>query len=249
MSSLADTYNGSPVGALWSRRQLAVGVSLFITGVLMCVGGIIAASTRLPLELFDMKIWQAWEAAGLLGGIGIPLVFVGVFIVLPATPRLRAAAGVGLLVAFVGVALFYANFPFQWYGDDVNNAPIVLAVYATGVAMTFWCLFTAVVNFKTRNNPGGTVSLRMVIQGRERVVEVSRKEVERGVVGGSGVGFLGNPDTDYVETQTAVQSEEAMQQGKQPPARSQQPAGQQVNNSFDADGSPSMRDAEVYSDD
>lgn len=249
MSSLADTYNGSPVGALWSRRQLIVGVSLFVTGVLLCIGGIITASTRLPLEVFDMRVWQAWEVAGLLGGVGIPLVLVGVFMVLPASLRLRAAAGGGLLVCLVGVGLFYAYFPNQWYGDAVNNAPLVLAVYGAGFAVTFWCLFNAVVGFKTRNNPGGTVSLRMVIQGRERVVEVSREEFERGLVGGSGIGFLGTPSDEYVETQTAVQSEAAMKQGQNPPTRRQQSSGQQVNNEFDADGSPTMRDAEVFSDD
>lgn len=252
MSSLADTYNGSPVGALWSRRQLILGISVFVVGVIMSIGAIVAASTEVLVQMFELNVAETWEIAGILGGVGVPLIFTGVFVVLPSSPKLRVTGASGLAIAFIGTYLFSQNFPLQWYGDTVNNAPLVLAVYAMGFGLTFWCLFSAVVGFKTRNRPGGTVSLKMVIQGRERVVEVSRDDFEKGLTGSGGVGILGNPSTEYVETQTAEKSENA--QRSQPTSKqetTQRPTQttSQQNTEFDTDGSPSMRDAELLSDD
>lgn len=190
MTSLAEAYEGH-VGEVRSLRRLYLGAGLFVSGTLLVVAGIVAATTD-ALAAVGLGGFAAKHAAGVLAGLGVPAVFVGVFTVLPASERVRAAAAIGASVAILGVALFWYAYPAHWDGHGQHLTLPVVAVYFFGTITTFWCLFTAVVNFKTRNDPGGTVTLELLHEGQTRTVEVARTDLEDTGSAFGGVGILGN---------------------------------------------------------
>jgi hypothetical protein len=202
MTSLAEVYEG--LGEEASRRQLLAGLGLFATGAVLVVAGIVVATTDVLAPL-GVTGWRAWEPAGVLAGLGVPAVFLGIFAVLPASQQVRAAAAVGAGVAVLGVALFEFAYPTYWIrSPGTNLTPVVALVYGLGAITTFWCLFTAVATFSTRNDPGGTVELEVTRDGETRVVEVAADEVPDGFAdgGASGVGVVGDAPGGDVPTQT-----------------------------------------------
>ncbi|MFC7204383.1 ribonuclease BN [Haloferax namakaokahaiae] len=200
MTSLSEAYHGGRGGP--SLRRLSLGLGVFLAGVLLVVAGIVVATTDLYTS-GGATLGEARELGGILGGIGVPAVFLGVFTVLPASARTRAAAVIGASVAVLGVALFSHAYPCQWSGATCGAglADLTLetvAVYFFGTLTTFWCLFVGVANFKTRNDPGGTATVQVTKKGETRVVEVEK--TVRGGLGG--IGFLGGTPDGEVETQT-----------------------------------------------
>ena len=203
MTSLGETYDRRAGEA--SQRRVYLGTGLFAAGALLVVGGILAGATGL-LITNGFSQYESREIAGILAGIGIPAVFVGIFSVLPANPVQRAAAAVGSGLAVLGVMLFRAAYPGNWYAG-VNGVPSTetlafVIVYFAGIITTFWCLFTAVATFKTRNDPGGTVTLSVTKDGETHTVEVpagnvesAREALTSGSFGGVGV-FGGVEDPD-----------------------------------------------------
>ncbi|PSP55517.1 hypothetical protein BRC82_05200 [Halobacteriales archaeon QS_1_67_19] len=178
MTSLAEAYEEN-VGEVGDRRRLYLGVGLFVGGALLVVLAILVSTTGVH-SLFGLEWWQGREVAGVLAGLGVPAVFVGIFTVLPASQRVRAAAAIGAGIAVLGVALFVHAYPYRWAGAGNGQdltLPVVV-VYFLGVLVTFWCLFVAVANFKTRNDPGGTVTLELTAEGEVRTVEVSKDELD-----------------------------------------------------------------------
>ncbi len=199
MTSLAEVYQGARNESL---RRLYLGTGLFAAGALLSVVAIVIASTDV-LGPLGLGMYAARELAGVLAGLGIPAVFVGVFTVLPASDRERAIAAVGGSVAVLGVVLFWSTYPEQWIGAAQNHLTLpVTAVYFAGVITTFWSLFTAVTNFKTRNDPGGTVTLKRTVAGETQLVEVPVSELQGrdvGELGGlGGVGVVGDVDRGTV---------------------------------------------------
>ena len=163
MTSLSETYGARGSRA---RKRLLAGTGLFLSGAVMIVAGIVIGSTDV-LAAYGIETFGAREIAGILGGLGVPAVFVGVFIVLPASRGKRAAAAIGAGIALVGVVLFSYAYPDQWsraYGSPETNLTLPVAtVYVSGVLTTFWVLFTAIVNVKA-NSPSGTVRLQRIIR-------------------------------------------------------------------------------------
>lgn len=203
MASLGETYERRAGEA--SQRRVYLGTGLFASGALLLVAGIIAGTTGLLLDA-GFGTYEAREIAGILAGLGVPAVFVGVFTVLPANRFQRAAAAVGGAVSIAGVMLFRYAYPEKWYvqtADAWVPSDLVLGltiVYFAGLITTFWCLFTAVATFKTRNDPGGTVTLTVTRDGRTRTVEVARSSLDdaKAALGGFGGGigvFGGVEDT------------------------------------------------------
>jgi hypothetical protein len=205
MTSLAEVYEGH-VGEEASPRQLYAGAGLLLGGALLLVAGIGIATTEV-LTGFGVPPWQAWEVAGLLAGLGLPAAVLGIFAVLPADRHVRVTAAAGAGVCVLGVGVFAHAFPHSWIGDPVNLAPLATGVYFVGAITTFWCLFTGVANFKTRNDPADTVKVELTRGGETRVVEVARDAIEGDLGsmtdGGTGaVGVLGGTPSEHVETQT-----------------------------------------------
>jgi hypothetical protein len=198
MASLTEVYDGGGGAGL---RRVYAGVMLFGVGAVLLVAGIATATTGVGGR-FGLGLYEAREVAGVLGGVGLPLVLLGTMTAIPRTSRrLRGVAVVGAAVSAAGVALFADAYPVDWVGGsgDTTMTLVVASVYFLGTIVTTWCLFVAVANFKARNDPGGTVKLEITKAGETRVVEVSNDRLE-GTLGGIGV-FGGTPDGD-VETQT-----------------------------------------------
>lgn len=226
MTSLSEVYEGQ-VSEYASLRRLYLGVGLFLLGALLVVCGIVVATAATgALGLTDAR-----QFGGVLGGLGVPAVFLGVFTVLPAGRRTRAAAIVGAGVAVLGVALFAHAYPCQWSGTNCGEGLVNLTlptagVYFLGIMTTFWCLFVGVANFKSRNDPGGTVRLQVTREGETEIIEVPRSQISevegaKGAMGRmGGIGFMGNTPDGDVETQTN-------RAGEQPTAASDSPTTQQ----------------------
>ena len=198
MASLTEVYDG---GGGTGLRRVYAGVALFGVGAVLLVAGIATATTDVGGR-FGLGLYEAREVAGVLGGVGLPLVLLGTMTAIPQTSRrLRGVAVVGAAAGAAGVALFADAYPVDWVGGlgDSTMTLVVASVYFLGTIVTTWCLFVAVANFKARNDPGGTVKLEITKAGETRVVEMSNDRLE-GTLGGIGV-FGGTPDGD-VETQT-----------------------------------------------
>ncbi|AUX07722.1 hypothetical protein AArcSl_0064 [Halalkaliarchaeum desulfuricum] len=200
MTSLSEAYGDGP-GTEVDLRRLYLGIGLFLGGVLLVVAGILATGTEI-LTTRGYSLGEARLYGGVLGGLGVPAVFLGIFAVLPASRATRAAATVGAAVAILGVAMFYHAYPCQWIGSNCGEglADLTLAtssIYFLGTVTTFWCLFVGVANFKRRNDPGGTVTMEITRKGETKIVEV-----ERGSRGLGGIGFLGSTPDGDVDTQT-----------------------------------------------
>ncbi|ELZ71236.1 YihY/virulence factor BrkB family protein [Haloferax volcanii] len=200
MTSLSEAYHGGRGGP--SLRRLSLGFGGFLLGVLLVVAGIVVATTDVYTS-GGATLGEARELGGILGGIGVPAVFLGVLAVLPASRRTRAASLIGASIAVLGVALFSHAYPCQWTGATCGaGLPDLtletVAVYFFGTVTTFWCLFVGVANFKTRNDPGGTATVQVTKKGETRVVEVENS----GGGGLGGIGFLGGTPDGDVQTQT-----------------------------------------------
>jgi hypothetical protein len=220
MTSLGEVYHGDDRSGP-SLRQIYAGASLFVVGIVLVVAGIVVATTDVLIgggtTLFDVR-----EYGGILAGLGVPAVFLGISAVLPAERSTRAAAGIGASVAVLGVALFAHAYPCRWSGANCAPGMVDLTlptvgVYFLGALTTFWCLFVGIANFKTRNDPGGTVTMEVTRQGETKVIEVDRRASHGGVgLGGSsstptasvgaGVSDGGSDDDDIREVASVTSS-------------------------------------------
>ncbi|GAB6862264.1 ribonuclease BN [Haloplanus litoreus] len=221
MTSLGEVYHGDDRSGP-SLRQIYAGASLFVVGIALVVAGIVVATTDVLLgggtTLLDVR-----EYGGILAGLGVPAVFLGISAVLPAERSTRAAAGIGASVAVLGVALFAHAYPCRWSGANCAPGMVDLTlptagVYFLGALTTFWCLFVGIANFKTRNDPGGTVTMEVTRQGETKVIEVDRSTARGGVgLGGSASGPTptvgaqvsdGGADDDDIREVASVSSSE-----------------------------------------
>jgi hypothetical protein len=197
MASLTEVYEGGAGGP--DLRRLYLGVGLFLVGIALTVGGIALGTSTGVASALGFGTYEARELAGIAAGVGLPATFLGVVVVLPQTNlRVNAAAVIGAAVSLFGVALFARVYPdpATWF----PNAPYVAGTYFLGSVVTLWGLFTAVANFKTRNDPGGTVELKITEEGETRVVEVEGDGLRQKL---GGIGFFGGTPDGDVETQTA----------------------------------------------
>ena len=212
MPSLGETYERR-VGVA-SREQVLLGTGLFALGSLLVLAAILVGGTGLFVGN-GLSVLGSRELAGVLGGLGIPAVFIGIAIVLPGSRLHRGAATVGALLTLAGVWLFQFAYPQDWYAAAGVPSSLVLAmllVYGSGVMVTFWSLFTAVATFKKRNDPGGTVSLRVGTEGPAiGAVEAVQTEFQNaGKAISEGLGGIG---TFGEETDTTDLGPQPHQQG------------------------------------
>src|SRR6056297_3082590 len=133
MPSLGETYERR-VGVA-SREQVLLGTALFALGALLLVAAILVGGTGLFVGN-GLGVLESREIGGVLGGLGIPAVFVGIAIVLPGSRLHRGAAAVGAGLALAGVWLFQFAYPQDWYAAAGVPSSLVLAmllVYGSGV--------------------------------------------------------------------------------------------------------------------
>ncbi|MFC7240282.1 hypothetical protein ACFQS4_19155 [Saliphagus sp. GCM10025317] len=195
MTSLTDVYDGAGTGT--SHRRLYAGTALVAVGALLSVVAVVVATTSTFASMFTDQYGPVlW--AGVLAGTGVPLALLGVFAVLPASRRVQAAAVIGTTICLLGVVFFSYAYPDHWRNHGQNLTLQVSVVYLFGLFTAMWCLFTGVVNFKTRNDPGGMLEMNVTRRNQTKVVEV---ESSKGGLGG--IGFLGGTPDGEVETQTA----------------------------------------------
>ncbi|WP_144799748.1 DUF7139 domain-containing protein [Halorubrum depositum] len=199
MTSLSEAYGGRGRSEVDPRR-LYLGVGSFVAGTLLLVVGLlVAAEVTLPS---GYSSGEARRLGGVLGGVGVPLVLLGVMTVLPADRNTRVAAVVGASVMCLGVALFAYAYPYHWVSGprpELTDLTLPTAgLYFVGAATTLWSVFIGVANFKTRNDPGGTVTMEVTHKGETKIIEVGRDQLD----GMGGVGLLGGTPDGNVETQT-----------------------------------------------
>lgn len=201
MTSLSEVYERNE-REVTSPQRLYAGTALVLTGAALAILAVLVVTTDL-FSFVTTDTYAARKIAGILGGLAVPAVLVGVFTVLPAGRRAQAAAAISASVCLFGVALFYYAYPHHWdgYGQDLTF--FVSVVYLIGLFSAIWCLFTVVVNFKTRNDPGGALEMNVTRRGETKVVEVER---DRGL---GGIGLMGSTPDGEVETQTNRPAEPA----------------------------------------
>ena len=194
MTSLTEVYEGN-AREVSSLRRLYAGTALVLAGAGLALVALLLATT----DLFGSYLAGEFTArtySGVLGGLAAPVVLVGVFVVLPAGRRTRAAAAISASICVLGVALFWYAYPSHWDGHGQDLTLFVSAVYLVGFFSAVWSLFAAIANFKTRNDPGGALELNVTRKGETRIVEVENPG------GVSGVGLLGATPDGEVDTQT-----------------------------------------------
>jgi len=201
MTDLSEAYGGR-VAEQQGRHRLYLGVGLLLVGAVLLLVGIVVAGSGL-LTVRGYSLGETRWLGGILGGVGLPALMLGVFTILPAGRRTRSAALIGASLSVFGVAIFAHAYPCQWIGNTCATSGVDLTlptagIYTLGTLTTVWCLFTGIANFKTRNDPGGTVTMEVTREGRTQTVEVDRAEID----GLGGIGFLGSTPDGEVETQT-----------------------------------------------
>ena len=189
MTSLSEVYKPDAEFQT-SLRRLYAGLGLFAVGGLLAMTGIVVG-TITPFG----SLTASWQWAGVLAGIGVPAAILGVFTVLPSGRRVKVAAVIGAALAVLGVATFAHAYPCQWVGSNCLGDRMLLTLpvallYSAGIITTLWCLFTGIVNFESRNSPGGTARVEVTTQGETKVIEVPTSELSKfsgsmGVLGGT----------------------------------------------------------------
>lgn len=178
MNGLTEAYTGG--GADASVRRHAVGCGLFLAGVMLVALGVVFGTTDL-LAGVGYGLYESRRIAGTLAGVGVPALLLGVVVVLPGERRVRLVAAVGGALAAMAVVWFWTVYPAHWAGYGLDRTLPVSALYLVGLTITSIGLFVGVARFKTRNAPGGTVSLSVLRKGETRIVEVEPQG--RGSVG------------------------------------------------------------------
>lgn len=166
MPSLDDAYGGTRFDGRDPRRVYG--------GMAVLVAGALALLAALVLVAIGGDQVGAKRSAGILAGLGIPVLLCGVVAVLPASTRERLGVLLGAALTVVGVGLFAYAYPARWTRTADPLAFETAMVYGLGGAIALWFVFTAVATAHLRNNPHGTVTLEVVRQSGTRTVQVSR---------------------------------------------------------------------------
>jgi hypothetical protein len=189
MPTLEEVYenrldDGKEDGYFRVRVGLALlGIGVFLT----LLGGVVAFSESVA-SVFDAAEynWQMWGVGAKFAGVGVPLAFTGVFVVVPARRRDQALAASGILTAFAGVALFGYAYPNRWAGDPLDLTPLVFAVYTLGAFLMFGALFRSVLDIEV-SLPRSSLSFEYaddeLPSREERVAEMSVSTSTDGTVG------------------------------------------------------------------
>ena len=202
MTSLTEVYDGTAPEV--TSRRLYAGTALVLLGAVLAVVAVLVATTDLfggyvvALSGDIAPQFATVRIGGALAGLSVPTALVGVFVVLPASRRVQAAAVISGSLCLLGVALFWHAYPTHWRGYGQQLTLEVSVVYLLGLLTSVWSLFSAIATFKRRNDPGGSLQMN-VTRHNKTVIEADDEEVSEGL---GGIGFLGGTPDGDVETQT-----------------------------------------------
>ncbi len=173
MTSIGEVYEHQSRG-LVDPRVLRFGLALFVTGVIFGFASLLLATTALG-ETLGFGTFEAREVAGIFAGLAVPMVLIGTLALFPASRRAIAAVAIGAGITVLGVALFSYAYPYDWAGYGEDLTPYVAGVYALGIVIIAWALFSTVATFKRRNDPGGTLNYHLAPStGQPRLLEAAR---------------------------------------------------------------------------
>lgn len=184
MGRFADFYR-KHLGGTESAAQLYAGFGVFTAGVVLCAVGVIVflfgdLIFDLPSEGFINQ--ERIKLPAFLGLLGLPLLFFGIQLTLPARKVIHLLSGVGALVCLWGALWFNQAYPGEeWLrGDAVDvislyTLGLVVLVVTTGVGL--------VVNFVSRFVvlPGQEVLDPWDEFGREPSIDEIMADIEREV--------------------------------------------------------------------
>lgn len=202
--------------------RVRAGLALLSVGVFLIFFGGVVAFSETVASLFGATVdWERWGVGAIFAGIGLPVAFTGVFVVVPAPRRDQAVAASGILVSFLGVLLFDHAYPNMWQGDPLDLTPLVFAVYALGSFLMFGALFRSVLDIDV-SLPRTSLSFEYVDRRRdsmpdreERVAEMSESKSTDGGKGTGGVGGAGiSVETNATDAEVVRKEEDGTEGGR-----------------------------------
>jgi hypothetical protein len=150
------------------RPYLGLG-SLAVASVLLG-GAVVLATSNTAATVAGLSAIAAAELARVLAGLGLPLVFVGVLLIVPTARRADVLASVGAVITLFGVGAFLWAYPDHWLGDALDLTLPVASLYVVGLLFTFLALVYGVLGAGRERSedeaetnsrrPGGRTSLR-----------------------------------------------------------------------------------------
>jgi hypothetical protein len=178
MPSLSEAYTDRRDRGTRDPRRIALGAAVSLSGAVALVAALLVVTTPLGDLLGASDPIAAKHLGGVLAGLGGPAVLLGVVAVLPSKRRQQVGVVAGSIVAIAGVSLFSVAYPQRWFHAADPLVFETAMVYFLGAFVALWYVFVAVVNFRRRNDPHGTVTLEIEKGGETRRVEVTPAELE-----------------------------------------------------------------------
>lgn len=166
MPSLAEVYQRR-VGEVESIERLYLGFVVFSFGVLMVfLGGLIGVFEPIGALFGASNPTEQWGLGAVLGGLGIPVALIGIYVVIPTSLENRLIAAAGILTGFLGVAAFVFAYPDMWHNDPVDLTWLVFLIYMTGAVLDLWGLFRSVITIEVAL-PNNSISLQYTEDNEE----------------------------------------------------------------------------------
>ncbi|XGI83846.1 hypothetical protein ACEU6E_00950 [Halorutilales archaeon Cl-col2-1] len=162
MAGIREKYRRR-LGEIETERRLYIGLGLVGLGVfLVLLGGIVSISETVGGLLGTSNPTEQWGTGGILAGIGVPLTFLGIFAVLPASWEDTRIALVGVGTSFLGILIFTYVYPHMWHGDPTDLTWTVVVTYGSGSVIEFLALFKSILDLELRielSSPGTPISV------------------------------------------------------------------------------------------
>jgi len=172
MPSLGETYSRRRADDD-RRGTLVAGAAAFGLGIAALLAGVVLVSFE-PGGQFTAR-----RLAGGVGGVGFPLVLLGVVAIIPVHRTDRVMTAAGTVLCAIATVMFWEAYPGQWFVLTPDDLTLEISLlYVAGAVLALLFVMRAVATFKTRNDPHGTVTLEIDRGDETRVVEVDPAEVD-----------------------------------------------------------------------
>ncbi len=138
------------MGEKKEKRKLRIGFGMLFLGILLVfLAGIIAVSETAGSFLLESPVYTTrLGIGGVLSGIGVPISFLGIFLVTPTSNKNKYLSYFGTVICFIGVGAFIYVYPNRWYGDPVDLTWLVFLIYTVGSVIFLFSLFRSVLDIR-----------------------------------------------------------------------------------------------------